>query len=325
MTIPSWIKSLSVFVLLMLNNSARAADTSELMEEALNQWPILEKAGSQLESSYTLSVRYQKQEIITRMKVLFGGADHVWIYSEELKKRELKNPPLEKVVGKNPSYAFRLSRRVGEPEYALNYVGPNESNLEQYLTGMISGHSGIPWSFHKNLSSLVKDSGFQLQKMTREQQDGKDIVKLIARYAPADGENQPMSDVNIILDPNRYWCILAFSFRVSWGRTSGTVDYGPDDHGLPVPIRYTMTQNYDKGGQTVYETVFESWKYRRDKIPEKDFYLSAFGLPEPMGVKLSDPPRIWLWLLAAAFAAATLALLFAWLKRRRALTNQMKT
>lgn len=318
MTAPVRINSLSVFILLTSFSSALTAELDVSMEEAENQWRILEKAGSQLECSYTLTRKYQKLETITKSKVLIGGRDHLWIHTKELKKQDFKKPCIEKVVGKNPNYAFRLSRQDGAPEYAIDYIGPSEGGLEKILAGTIAGHSGIPWSFSMNLSNLVKEPGFQLEKITRAQRNGKDIIIMIARYTPSsDGEKQTMTDINIILDPNRYWCILSFSFRVSWGRVVGSVEYGPDDHGFPVPVRYEMTQNYDKGGQTVFETVFGHWKYRRDGIPKKEFYLSAFGLPEPMGVKSLPSSRTWMWLLGATVAATLLAILFAWLKRRR--------
>jgi hypothetical protein len=53
-------------------------------------------------------------------------------------------------------------------------------------------------------------------------------------------------------------------------------------------------------------------------FPDSDFRLSAFGLPEPMGVP--PPPqrsRTWLWLLVATVVSAALAIVFAWLKRHR--------
>lgn len=62
----------------------------------------------------------------------------------------------------------------------------------------------------------------------------------------------------------------------------------------------------------------EEFQRSSEPFPDSDFRLSAFGLPEPMGVQASEKPsRTWLWLLTATVAAAALAILFAWLKRRR--------
>lgn len=68
-------------------------------------------------------------------------------------------------------------------------------------------------------------------------------------------------------------------------------------------------------------------EFRRSPVPfpDSDFRLSAFGFPEPMGAPPLPPSRSWLWLLVAAVAAAALAILFAWLKRRRTLASQVKT
>lgn len=63
-------------------------------------------------------------------------------------------------------------------------------------------------------------------------------------------------------------------------------------------------------------------EFRRSSIPflDSDFKLSAFGLPEPMGIKQPESSRTWLWLLAAAIVAAALAIMFAWLKCRHTRT-----
>lgn len=57
---------------------------------------------------------------------------------------------------------------------------------------------------------------------------------------------------------------------------------------------------------------------------ESEFTLSAFGLPEPMGVHpLEKPSQTWIWLVAALIFAVALALLFAWLKRRYVLKSAL--
>jgi len=53
-----------------------------------------------------------------------------------------------------------------------------------------------------------------------------------------------------------------------------------------------------------------------ERVAVQDFYMSAFGLPEPVGVV---PPRrtpVYVWLLAAAGVLLTLGIFFRWLARR---------
>lgn len=68
-------------------------------------------------------------------------------------------------------------------------------------------------------------------------------------------------------------------------------------------------------------------EFRRvpERFPDADFRLSAFGLPEPMGVEQPEPSRTWIWLIVAAIGAGLIAVVFAWLKRRSATANAAKT
>jgi hypothetical protein len=79
--------------------------------------------------------------------------------------------------------------------------------------------------------------------------------------------------------------------------------------------------------KTKLAVTTEISEFQRSPVPfpDADFRLSAFGLPEPMGSQPPERPRTWIWLIAATVAAAALAILFAWLKRRRARMAPAKT
>lgn len=59
---------------------------------------------------------------------------------------------------------------------------------------------------------------------------------------------------------------------------------------------------------------------RYGRVPETEFRLTAFGLPEPAGVVWDKPTPLYVWVLAAAGIMAMLALLLSVL-RRRAITR----
>jgi len=50
--------------------------------------------------------------------------------------------------------------------------------------------------------------------------------------------------------------------------------------------------------------------------PEREFSLSAFGLPEPVGVVWEKRTPVYVWLLVAAGVLLTLGIFFRWLARR---------
>jgi len=94
--------------------------------------------------------------------------------------------------------------------------------------------------------------------------------------------------------------------------------------GEPFPVLKRI-EEWDKNSREPaksrlrYEIELSEFHHSSVPFPDSDFKLSAFGLPEPEGLKQpAPPPRTWLWLIVAAVGAALLAILFAWLKRRRA-------
>ncbi|HZZ82433.1 MAG TPA: hypothetical protein VFE62_28295, partial [Gemmataceae bacterium] len=55
-----------------------------------------------------------------------------------------------------------------------------------------------------------------------------------------------------------------------------------------------------------------------DNVPDSEFTLSAFGLPEPGGTEpLNKPIPMYVWILVGAGASGALAFAFRYLARRR--------
>jgi hypothetical protein len=53
-----------------------------------------------------------------------------------------------------------------------------------------------------------------------------------------------------------------------------------------------------------------------DHVPDTEFTLSAFGLPEPGSDSVQKPAPLYLWILLSAAVCASLALGFWYLMRR---------
>jgi len=88
-------------------------------------------------------------------------------------------------------------------------------------------------------------------------------------------------------------------------------------NGLPVPLR-SMRRGLYRWGDHVVE-VDDTYEYQVDPSidpPEREFTLSAFGLPEPVGVVWEKRTPVYVWLLVAAGVLLTLGIFFRWLARR---------
>jgi len=61
-------------------------------------------------------------------------------------------------------------------------------------------------------------------------------------------------------------------------------------------------------------TVFDY--FEQEAVPEVEFSLTAFGLPEPVGISFQQPTRWHLWFALAGVGALALALgLYKWSRR----------
>jgi hypothetical protein len=58
-----------------------------------------------------------------------------------------------------------------------------------------------------------------------------------------------------------------------------------------------------------------------EDIPDREFMLTAFGLPEPKGVEWEKKTPVYVWLLLAAGVLGLLAVVLAWLAKRRRATG----
>jgi hypothetical protein len=85
-------------------------------------------------------------------------------------------------------------------------------------------------------------------------------------------------------------------------------------NGLPVPLRSMRRELYRWGDHIV--EVDDTYEYQIDPSvdpPEREFTLSAFGLPEPVGVVWERRTPVYVWLLVAAGVLGVLAVFFYWL------------
>ena len=108
-------------------------------------------------------------------------------------------------------------------------------------------------------------------------------------------------------------------------KSRGTLDNSMSSRvvgGIPVPHRSTHRERYPSASGKVEDEIdiISESDYDVDptvNLPESEFTLSAFGLPEPVGVvwEKRTPNYVWFLIAAGAFAAAAIA--FRLLTRRR--------
>lgn len=230
----------------------------------------------------------------------------------------------EELVGEvfvfNPQYAFSLKRKAKDAPWVLvelnvgtTRVGPD--GWADFPASCLCIHAQL-----YELRELIRLPSFRVVRASAVQDAGRELCRIDFESKQTDGV--------LLLDPNRSWTLHHSSVREKSANqpSVATQDFEVRDPAANYPIlkRWLLHKeitNGPKPGKSVAQVV-EEFDLKEPSTPPEDneFTLAAFGLPEPLGVKPIPASRNWVWLLAAAVAAAAVALSFAWLKRRHSRT-----
>jgi hypothetical protein len=129
-------------------------------------------------------------------------------------------------------------------------------------------------------------------------------------------------DASVFLDEDKSMLIRRYELWYSTPRFDGKVitENELDDSDDSIPVVKRSISHYKiilhKGGIKESEEVTE-YQSERKPLTEADCSLTAFGLPEPPGIKWKKPTLLYVWILGAALLSLTLMGVFRWLVRRK--------
>ena len=245
-----------------------------------------------------------------------------------------------KASGCNSRYSFGLTKNQERSGWLLQYV--SEQDLKtltgKYHPRYIARNVGFAAVFELawNTGGLkfpeaFSDERFSVEKVTNVDFDGSKCVRLDYSYTPAKVSIEVVRDQEL---PQHTSGFAIYDPSLNWAIRQSEVSHS-QAQGPPLVARVTMSYQRGKGevcfpkfaevtihpGSKLEERdSFEVKTIERREIPESEFTLSAFGLPEPEGVMWAKPrkSRTWLWLAGAAGVSALIAIGFSRLRRRRA-------
>ncbi len=125
----------------------------------------------------------------------------------------------------------------------------------------------------------------------------------------------------VVLDPTNQWMVTwnghNSTHRGGTKRTTRVGEFQPCQDGILLEIgaRVTVTSDVPRFKDHTRDDVL-TVTFTREQAREDEFFLSAFGLPEPPGMERSRFNSGWLWLMATAVGLIAITTLFVALKRR---------
>ncbi|MEJ5276058.1 MAG: hypothetical protein WHU94_09120 [Thermogemmata sp.] len=241
----------------------------------------------------------------------------------------------------NDKYAFELNRKGPSNPWLLVRINgnPKDSFIHSYASMALHNHndywSTSPFVLYKiSLEQLVKQPGFEVVHAEQIDKGQQQLVRVEFR-SPKKVAVLGSSSIDycyengwIIFDPERYWIPLEYKASVTWlgaqeikTEEHGAMEYTKISHELPVlkQMDGRIKGKSTKGIPVELDFVFRTEYLIREYVPSvEEFTLSAFGLPEPVGVEWERPVRWYLWLMLAGVVCLVAGGVFYWLSRRRA-------
>lgn len=236
--------------------------------------------------------------------------------------------------GKNSGYYFELEPSKRPGAWLLSKILPREGLAESMLaegrpTDQLAVEPGSGTDallkcrfagIKVSSKNVAKLPGFVLQ--SAKPTPTGDAIDVAFTFTPAAVVHPQRADVACTV---RY-DLSAFGTPVEWTEASGpptnpglrryAIRLGRvDDRGCEYVFEHSITSHlngkllYSSQSKAQVSTVFGD-------VPESEFLLAAYGLPEPPGFEPKRTP-LYLWLLAGAGAAFVLAVAFRTLARRR--------
>jgi hypothetical protein len=175
--------------------------------------------------------------------------------------------------------------------------------------------------FDEFLADWLKEKTFKVVAAKNIEQRERQLVEVSFEFArPKESKRADHVKGRFVFDPKLHWCIVEQELfqtqQMGPQRSLITKEYKEGRDGFPIVSREKL--------RATIEGVYQSdkdWEYdfhaAASPPGDEEFTLSAFGLPEPVGITWARGPRYYLWIGGAAFAALAVALGFRWLAKKR--------
>jgi hypothetical protein len=244
--------------------------------------------------------------------------------------------PARGAIAISSKYGFSVKQQTDDSPWIIRGVATRGyENLRAEFDEGVNYLLEAPWVFYYGyfpLPELLQQRGFKLRNCETVPRDGREHCKITFDYSPNSDKPEwtaSMKDAWVVLDPESHWAIQEWEIseyvlnaqrgvpkKISMS-VSGTNIYGDVSNGFPM-LRETRQREASADGYVDSNVVFKELAYR-DSIPEAEFGLTQYGLPEPFGPLASGKSaRAPILIFAGLLALVVAGLLYYRVRNARA-------
>jgi hypothetical protein len=314
------------------------------LTQAPQAWAEYRKWSNALQGSSNFRVEEETKDT-PRRKILetrneFKQRDGSILLVEKSVTEEGKPTEHVEVSVENPKYGFRLRKAAEDKPWVVVQYEPGLKFVGMLAPrAWVGDELGFPVTFRgfRVASTQIKfeypsrEPGFKLLNVSAIARDGREWVKVEFVFDPGDkADLVALRGGWVVYDPTSHWvqheCALDCAVSGTEGKDLSATctvrfEYKDGKPGFPILKRMVMHRECKAKGYIEDSTM--EWSMEETEAPESAFALSAFGLPDPMGMELPVQPSRWyLWFIGAAIASIVAgAVLWRQAARRKAVTN----
>lgn len=215
------------------------------------------------------------------------------------------------VVCRNKSYSFLLRRAAGSAGFSLKSLVKDQKEVAGLMQNNLERYVSAPFSFEfHSIGSLLKQPKFSIRSVAEKVHDGRRALS-IDFDCPIDNIRQGGYQGTFVVLPDQKWVLFQYEYWPKKGTAlrTGEVEYEGTSGGFPIPKRVTHSI-LERASRTPHiVTTYDFKSIRFGRLPEKEFTLSAFGLPEIDVVSRPRTGAVEYWLFAAALGALAVAVI----------------
>ena len=216
----------------------------------------------------------------------------------------------ESVVGRNPQYAFVIMKRNSASSWVLGSFQEG-SDFSANKSLLVLRGTGIDRVYPLSVVFHVPGDEFFVRyqpTIVGIKHEGPNRLRLryVRKLSPEQKKGGADISGELVLDPTRFHCVLE------------------ENHARGSITSHVKREIGEKAGELIVtkmvftdpireETItFEDYQFNRP-VPERECYLSHYGLPEPLDVTApAKPPTWWPYIFGACAAACLMGALYLW-------------
>lgn len=194
------------------------------------------------------------------------------------------------VMATNGDYAFSIRRASADMPYSLEWLeqlGVDNKADQRVAYHVLSAKANVLGSWYvveKSLSDLIDSPVFEIKRVSSVRSANEELVRVDFEHVVDDPDKalESFTDAFITCDPSRHWALREYAVTERNTRVHAVIEYGSPTGGFPIPKNVTIACSDPNNPGTVRRITRAIDVKRRDKIADTEFYLSHYGLPEPV-------------------------------------------